>query len=347
MRMAMLVASFWLVTSPLWGKIAFYSTRDGNSEIYKMDSDGSNQTRLTFNAASDNAPSWSPNRQQIAFHSSRHDDNDPHTAEENAEIYVMDADGGNQRRLTHYPGLDAAPSWSPDGTQIAFTSTRNGTFNIFMIDADGRNIKQITDLEFATRPRWSPDGSQIAFEAFIGPSREIYAANADGTSRFQMSRPCLGADMFLGGWSPDGKRIVYMEAVDTSVAKSVPVIATLNLAGRRKVVGQRKVKQWDRAPVPRMPLNTVDFSADGKSLLFSGKRGKDWNIYRFRLADHVLIQLTDTPGSDIAAHEWNPRLSVSPQGLVPKRWGEIKSILLPRNPLGLKPQHLCLGYRLL
>ena len=58
----MLVASLWLVTSPLWGKIAFYSKRDGNSEIYTMDSNGSRQTRLTFNAARDNAPSWAANR---------------------------------------------------------------------------------------------------------------------------------------------------------------------------------------------------------------------------------------------------------------------------------------------
>ena len=325
MRMVMFVVSLWLITSPLWGKIVFYSKRDGNLEIYAMDADGSTQTRLTFNEATDSAPAWSPNGRLIAFHSHRHDDNDPHTDEANTEIYVMDADGGNQRRLTHYPGLDNYADWHPDGSQIAFTSTRSGTFNIFMIDADGRNIRQITDLEFATRPKWSPDGSQIAFEAFIGHSREIYAANADGTSRFQVSRPRLAADMFLGGWSPDGKRIVYIEAVDTSVAKSVPVIATLNLVGRRKVVGQRKVKQWDRVPVPRMPLSTVAFSADGKSILFTGKTDNDWNIYRFRLADRVLIQLTNNPRSDIAPHEWNPALSVSPQKLVPKRWGEIKS----------------------
>ena len=338
MRMIILVACLWLATSPLWGKIAFYSKRDGNSEIYTMDSNGSDPTRLTFNAAKDNAPSWSPNARQIAFHSSRHDDNDPHTAEENTEIYIMDADGSNQRRLTHYPGLDTGPDWHPDGSQITFTSTRNAgenqNFNIFVIDADGSNVRQITDLEFAARPKWSPDGRRIAFEAFIGHSREIYVANADGTSRFQVSRPRLGADMFLGGWSPDGKRIVYMEAVDTSVAKSAPVIATLNLVGRRKVVGQRKVKQWDRVPVPRMPLNTVTFSADGKSLLFAGKRDNDWNIYRFRLADHALIQLTDTPGSDIAPHEWNPALSVSPQRLVPTRWGEIKSNLRHYRGIG-------------
>lgn len=319
MRMVMLVASFWLVTSPLWGKIAFHSKRDGNSEIYTMHSDGNGQTRLTFNAARDNAPSWSPNGRQIAFHSSRDDDNDPHTAEENTEIYVMDADGGNQRRLTHYLGLDTRPDWHPDGSQIAFTSTRNGNFNIYVMDTDGSNVKQVTDLEFAARPKWSPDGKRIAFEGYIGNQREIFVVNTNGTGRFKVSKPRPDASMFLGGWSPDGKQILYTEAVGLSVANSFPVIATLNL------VGQRKVKRWDRVPVPRMPFHSTAFSADGKSIFFSGKRDNDWNIYRFQLADGKLIQLTDSPGSDVAAHEWNPRLSVQLQRLLPVFWGEMKS----------------------
>ena len=69
MRIAILVACLWLVTNPLWGKIVFYSHRDGNTEIYTMDSDGSNSIRLTFNEARDKFPTWSPNGQQIAFHS--------------------------------------------------------------------------------------------------------------------------------------------------------------------------------------------------------------------------------------------------------------------------------------
>ena len=96
MRIAILVACLWLATSPLWGKIVFYSFRDGNTEIYTMDSDGTNQTRLTFNEVSDAAPAWSPNGQQIVFRSYR-------DGERNAEIYVMDADGKNQRRLTTPP----------------------------------------------------------------------------------------------------------------------------------------------------------------------------------------------------------------------------------------------------
>ena len=106
MRIVMFVVCLWLATSPLFGKIVFHSRRDGTHEIYKMSSDGSNQTRLTFNQASDAYPVWSPDGRQIAFHSNRDGNN---------EIYVMDADGRNQRNLTHHPGYDAFPDRHPDG----------------------------------------------------------------------------------------------------------------------------------------------------------------------------------------------------------------------------------------
>ena len=111
MRILALVACFWLATSPLWGKIVFYSERDGNHEIYRMDSDGSNVTRLTHQPASDAAPAWSPNGQQIAFHSDR---------DGNPEVYVMDADGGNQRRLTRHPGLMAFRTGRPMAHRLRF-----------------------------------------------------------------------------------------------------------------------------------------------------------------------------------------------------------------------------------
>ena len=91
MRITMLVASLWLVTSPLYAKIVFYSNRAGNHDIYTMDSDGNNVLQLTDHPASDGSPAWSPNGQQIAFHTRR---------DGNLEVYVMDADGTNQRNLT-------------------------------------------------------------------------------------------------------------------------------------------------------------------------------------------------------------------------------------------------------
>ena len=191
MRLSLLVACLWLATSPLWGKIVFYSKRDGNTEIYTMNSDGSNQIRLTFNNASDSSPAWSPNGRQIVFHSYRDDDQNP-------EIYVMDADGSNQRRLTHHAGIDGDPDWSPDGKQIAFISDRDAkegepNLEIYTMDADGGNVRQVTNMGFVQRPRWSPDGKWILFM-----ENEIFAIRPDGTGLWQVSEPKLGAGMFLG-----------------------------------------------------------------------------------------------------------------------------------------------------
>ena len=318
MRFVILMVSLWLATSPLQSKIVFYSNRDGNEEIYTMDSDGSNQQRLTFNETRDGWPVWSPNGQQIVFHSNR---------DGNWEIYVMDADGSNQRNLTRHPGDDGYPDWSPDGKQIAFDSDRFADeppiFHICVMDADGGNVKQVTDTFFAQRPRWSPGGEWILFM-----EGEIFAIRPDGTDLWQVSAPKADASMFLDGWSPDGKQILYTEAINASVNDATPVIATLDPADPQRVF------KWVLVNVPLKALATSSFSADGKSILVAGKKdfviaeveGDPWNIYRLHLADRKLIQLTDSPGDDMGAHEWNPALSVPPNtGRLPVYWGEMKA----------------------
>ena len=104
------------------GKIALTSQRDANYEIYTMNPDGSNQTRLTFASSEDSAPTWSPDGSMIAFTSNR---------DGNFEIYTMNLDGTNQKRITNTPANDFGPDWSPDGTKIAFTSDRNGNDEIY------------------------------------------------------------------------------------------------------------------------------------------------------------------------------------------------------------------------
>jgi Tol biopolymer transport system component len=86
------------------GKIAFQSNRDGNWEIYVMDSDGSGQTRLTSNDMWDSLPSWSPDNSKIVFESNR---------DGKFEIYVMDSDGSGQTRLTNNTAEDYYPDWGP------------------------------------------------------------------------------------------------------------------------------------------------------------------------------------------------------------------------------------------
>ena len=318
MRLSLLVACLLLATGPLWGKIVFYSKRDGNAQIYTMDSDGSNQTRLTFNDAGDGWPTWSPNGQQIAFSSDR---------DGNEEVYVIDADGNNLRNLTRHPAFDGDPHWHPDGKRIAFVRGED-IGRLYTIDLDGNNLRLITEADFIGSPKWSPDGKRIAFEAAFenenGIEVGIYVANANGRNRWLVSKPVDRSFIRMGGWSPDGKKILYTvitEPLAHGVAHQYAmVIATLHRS-------KREVTDFEPVKLPTgalLVMQGTGWGADGKSILIGGGIGI-LHIYRFRLADRQLIQLTDSPGKDFAAREWNPRLPVSPRGLAPKRWGEVKS----------------------
>jgi Tol biopolymer transport system component len=133
--------------SPSWSpdskRIAFSSHKDGNFDIYVIDANGRNQRRLTNNRHKDFQPSWSPDGKRIAFISDR--DGHVHEGWSTDEIYVMDADGSNQQRLTNHPNNDYSPSWSSDSKRIAFVSHRDGNGEIYMIDADGGNLQNLTN----------------------------------------------------------------------------------------------------------------------------------------------------------------------------------------------------------
>jgi Tol biopolymer transport system component len=122
--------------SPDGKRIVFDTTRDGNSEIYVMNANGTNQTRLTRNPASDVKPSWSPDGKQIAFQTNR-DGND--------EIYVMSPVAGARAiDITVNPSRDADPAWSPNGRQIAFDTNRDGNDEIYVMNRNGTQQTRLT-----------------------------------------------------------------------------------------------------------------------------------------------------------------------------------------------------------
>ena len=180
--------------SPSWSpdgkRIAFVSNRDGHViggiptfEIYVMDADGKNQQRLTNNPHGDWNPSWSPDGKRIVFSSRR----DRHFIGDfgiTEEIYVMDADGKNQQRLTNNRQNDLLPSWSPNGERIAFASDEKGNFEnfeIYVMDANGGNQQRLTNNRGDDwNPSWSPDGERIAFMSKRNGNAEIYVMDADG-----------------------------------------------------------------------------------------------------------------------------------------------------------------------
>jgi PKD repeat protein len=181
--------------------IAFTSDRDGNNEIYILNTD-TTQINLTNNPANDTSSAWSPDGSKIAFVSDREGGK--------KQIFVMDANGGNTIRISDTTANDTSPTWSPDGSKIAFVSDRGGKKRVFVMNAgDGANPTDLTQNDSNdTSPTWSPDGSKIAFVSDRGGKNQIFVMGADGSNQTDITKQ--PSNDTSPTWSPDGSKIAFV-----------------------------------------------------------------------------------------------------------------------------------------
>jgi TolB protein len=195
------ITSVW---SPDARSIAYTSYRRGLPNIFISHIYEGTLEELTGNAGNNFLPSWSPDGTRIAFSSTR-------DGSGNSEIYVVNRDGTNVRRITNHPMADGSPTWSPSGTQIAFMSDRSGSPQIYVISADGvGQPRRITTAEaYADRPTWSPAPyNEIAYAARTGPGNDIKILDLATGQVMQLT---FGEGTNESpSFSPNGRHIAFM-----------------------------------------------------------------------------------------------------------------------------------------
>lgn len=236
-------------------KIVFVSSRDGNDELYMMDYDGFNQTRLTFNKVRDYMPALSPDGRKIAFTTYK---------KGNPDLYILDIYEAKISEVST-KGLNYAPSFSPDGKKLAFCSTMDGNSEIYVATLDGNEtkIKRLTyNNAIDTAPTWSATGREIAFTSDRGGTPQIYIMDAEGSN---VRRVSFGGNYHdAPAWSPAGDRIVYVARVD-----NIFDLYVLNL----------RTQQITKLTESNARNESPSWSPDGRHIVFSSNLSGSIQIY--------------------------------------------------------------------
>lgn len=289
------------------GLIAFYSDRDGNPEIYTIKADGSGLVRLTNDPAFDDSPAISPDGSQIVFLTARHDPT-PRFPNLMYEIYLMNIDGSNSRRLTYTDAAEDHPAWSPDGSKIIFDADydQDGFFEIYTMNMDGTDLTRLTfntaNDQFAD---WSPDGMQIAFSSDRNGNWDIFLMEADGSNQQPITN---SPDWELfPAWSPSGDQIAFVGLLPHSRNTDIFI---MNADGS-SVQQLTDTTGFDESP---------DWSPDGSQIIFQTQRNGDFDLFLMKTdgSDQLPLVISSAdelwPSSEVAALPSEPttRLQLEP-----------------------------------
>lgn len=241
-------------------------------DVFVMQADGTGREDLTEDsAANEGSPAMSPDGRHIAFESDR---------DGNVEIYVMNRNRTDVRRLTHDAAEDRSPAWSPDGSRIAFTSDRGGRVSpdLYTMKADGSDVQRLTTDFSNWAPQYSPDGRQIAFQM----NRDVQILDL---ATHAVRRLTFDPNNGMGPtWSPDGKRIAFV-----TTRNGPAEVFTMNVDGSDQKVA-----------VSMADGNAIDprWSPDGSRIAFVLVPGAGVDpahvqaIYSFDISSGVVTRLS-------------------------------------------------------
>lgn len=238
--------------SPDGKKLAFIK----QDSLYVSDADGKHQVRLTHSQfpVYDSSPRWSPDGSKIVF--SRSDGN----------IYVIDANGKNLTNLTNTDEtvINSEPDWSPDGSKIVFHSNRTGQSHIFVMNADGSNVKQLTGKKNEEAAEYSahfsPDGKKIVYGSSYQGDSDLYVMNADGSQPVNLTKDIKEA-VSSPLWSEDGKKLVFTK---NSPEGSESSLLTMDADGTDKATIKLDID--NAIPYDWQQLGAINTSSESKGL---------------------------------------------------------------------------------
>lgn len=249
------------------------------SDLYTMNIDGTDVRRLTTDGMRSNkmTPSyaaWSADGRHIAF---------PRRADSSmirAQIFTIDADGTNLRNLSNQSvAFDWSPDWSPDGTRIVFQSDRHSpatttccVTSLYVMNADGSDVRRLTTGGNDKLPRWSPDGTTIVFNSDrAGSAVQLFVMNADGTNIRQ--RTSVGTSR-KAAWSPSGDRLVFEGTRDAAAGGMGAGIYVMSADGSGQMVVSSGAVM-DMSP---------SWSHDGREIYFCSVRGATTKMHIYAVA---------------------------------------------------------------
>jgi TolB protein len=230
------------------------------------------------------------NQTKIAFVSER---------DGNREIYVMNADGSNQKRLTNHPAMDYDPYWTEDGKRIMFTTTRSGNSEVFIMNADGSDQKVLENPAlYDRRHNLSHGGKKIA-----EGRGEIYVTDSDGSNKIRLTK-ILG-DIYSPCWSPDGKHIAFVLGLVGRDGPYGNVESYLYVVNSDVIGSEKQLTDIDHI-VCMTSTSRPSWSPDSRKIAFDSRRSTNnkyyarEDIYIINVDGDGLKRLTDDPAQDYA-----------------------------------------------